>query len=75
MSTDFVIYYRDRQVPRPGIVVLGHVTGDVSIFDWPGSVTIRIERADWLACGIPVTRARHTAAAMVIRLRPVAFEA
>ena len=27
-----------------GIVVLGRVTGDVSIFDPPGAVTIRVER-------------------------------
>lgn len=40
----FVIYYRDGQVPRPGIVVLGQVTGDVSHFDRPGPVRIRIER-------------------------------
>ena len=40
----FVIYYRDGQVPPPGIVVLGQVTGDVSNFDRPGPVRIRIER-------------------------------
>jgi hypothetical protein len=41
---DFVIYYRDGHVPLPGIVILGHVTGDVSIFDRPGSITVRLER-------------------------------
>jgi hypothetical protein len=29
----------------PGIVGLGRVTGDVSIFDRPGAVTVRVERA------------------------------
>ena len=41
----FVIYYRDGQVPQPGIIILGQATGDVSIFDRPGSVTVRVERA------------------------------
>lgn len=40
----FVIYYRDGRVPRPGIILLGRVTGDISIFDRPGPVTVRIER-------------------------------
>jgi hypothetical protein len=39
----FVIYYSSGRVPQPGIVVLGKVTGDVSIFDRPGSIVIRIE--------------------------------
>jgi hypothetical protein len=43
-SDHFVIYYRDGRVPRPGIILLGHVTGDVSIFDRPGPITIRLER-------------------------------
>jgi hypothetical protein len=42
-SNHFVIYYRDGRVPSPGIVLLGRVTGDVSIFDRPGPVTVRIE--------------------------------
>ncbi len=42
-SNYFVIYYRDGRVPSPGIVVLGQVTGDVSIFDRPGPVTVRIQ--------------------------------
>src|SRR5690349_19265137 len=42
----FVIYYRNGRVPQPGIVVLGKVTGDVSIFDWPGSVSVQLRRAD-----------------------------
>jgi hypothetical protein len=42
-SDHFVIYYRDGRVPEPGIILLGRVTGDVSIFDRPGPVTIRVE--------------------------------
>jgi hypothetical protein len=45
-SDHFVIYYRDGQVPQPGIIILGQVSGDVSIFDRPGPVTVRLERAD-----------------------------
>jgi hypothetical protein len=44
-SNHFVIYYRGGSVPSPGIIPLGQVTGDVSIFDRPGPVTVRIERA------------------------------
>src|SRR5215210_339243 len=44
-SNHFVIYYRDGRVPQPGIISLGRATGDVSIFDRPGPVTVRIERA------------------------------
>jgi hypothetical protein len=40
----FVIYYRKGRVPQPGIVILGNVTGDVSIFDRPGGISARIER-------------------------------
>lgn len=43
-SDHFVIYYRDGRVPPPGIILLGRVTGDVSIFDRPGPVTVRVER-------------------------------
>ena len=43
-SNDFVIYYRGGRVPQPGIILLGRVTGDVSIFDRPGPVTVRVER-------------------------------
>jgi hypothetical protein len=43
-SNHFVIYYRDGRVPQPGIILLGQVAGDVSIFDRPGPVTIRVER-------------------------------
>ena len=43
-SNHFVIYYRDGRVPQPGIILLGRATGDVSIFDRPGSVTVRLER-------------------------------
>jgi hypothetical protein len=45
-NDDFVIYYRDGRVPAPGITIIGRVIGDVSIFDRPGPVTVRIERAD-----------------------------
>jgi len=43
-SDHFVIYYRDGRVPQPGIILLGRASGDVSIFDRPGPVTVRIER-------------------------------
>ena len=43
-SDHFVIYYRAGRVPQPGIILLGRVTGDVSIFDRPGPVTVRVER-------------------------------
>src|SRR5688572_25883703 len=43
-SNHFVIYYRNGRVPQPGIIMLGRVTGDVSIFDRPGPVTVRVER-------------------------------
>lgn len=42
----FVIYCRSGSVPQPGIVILGKVPGDVSIFDRPGSVSVRVERAN-----------------------------
>jgi len=45
-SDHFVIYYRSGRVPLPGIIVLGKVTGDVSIFDRAGPVSVRIERTD-----------------------------
>jgi hypothetical protein len=41
-SNHFVIYYRDGRVPQPGIIVLGQVTSDVSIFDQPGPVMVRL---------------------------------
>jgi hypothetical protein len=43
-SDHFVIYYRDGHVPRPGIIILGNITGDVSIFDRSGPVAVRVER-------------------------------
>ena len=43
-SNHFVIYYRDGRVPQPGIILLGRVTDDVSIFDRPGLVSVRVER-------------------------------
>jgi len=45
-SNHFVIYYRDGRVPQPGIIILGQVTGDASIFDRPGPVTVRVERVE-----------------------------
>jgi hypothetical protein len=41
----FVIYYRNGQVPSPGIAILGRVTGDVSILDRPGPVTVTVRQA------------------------------
>jgi hypothetical protein len=43
-SNHFVIYYREGRVPQPGIILLGRMTDDVSIFDRPGAVTVRLER-------------------------------
>ena len=43
-SNHFVIYYRDGRVPQPGIISLGRVTDDVSIFDRPGPVIVHVER-------------------------------
>ncbi|MBX8493790.1 cyclophilin-like fold protein [Pseudomonas cichorii] len=40
----FVIYYRSGRVPLPGIVILGKVEGDVSIFDRPGPIKVLVER-------------------------------
>ena len=40
----FVIYYRNGRVPQPGIVILGTVSGDVSVFDRPGPVTVHLRR-------------------------------
>ena len=45
-SKDFVIYYRSGRVPQPGIILLGQINGNVSIFDRPGPVTVRVERAN-----------------------------
>jgi hypothetical protein len=45
-SDHFVIYYRDGRVPQPGIIILGQVIDDVSIFDRPGPVTVRISRSE-----------------------------
>lgn len=43
---DFVIYYRSGRVPSPGIIVLGQVEGDMSIFDRPGDLTVEVTRLD-----------------------------
>jgi hypothetical protein len=45
-SDHFIIYYRDGRVPQPGIILLGRVIGDVSIFDRPGPVMVRVERIE-----------------------------
>ena len=45
-SDHFVIYYRDGRVPQPGIIFLGRASGDVSILDRPGRVTVRVERSN-----------------------------
>ena len=42
-SNHFVIYYRGGRVPQPGIAILGNVTGNASIFDRPGPITVRVE--------------------------------
>jgi hypothetical protein len=39
----FVIYYKEGRVPQPGIIILGKVTDDVSVFDRTGPVTVRVE--------------------------------
>lgn len=41
----FVIYYRDGRVPQPGIVILGTMTGDVSMFDRAGPVSVQVQHA------------------------------
>lgn len=41
-SNHFVIYYRSGHVSLPGIVVLGQVTGDISILVRPRTVTVRM---------------------------------
>lgn len=43
---NFVIYYSSGRVPQPGIIVLGQAREDVSIFDRPGPVTFRLQRAN-----------------------------
>jgi hypothetical protein len=45
-SNHFVIYYSSGSVPAPGIMILGQITGDVSIFDRPGNVTVELTRLD-----------------------------
>ncbi len=42
----FVIYYRNGRVPQPGIIVLGQIDGNVAVFDRPGPVTVRVQKAD-----------------------------
>ena len=39
----FVIYHRKGRVPQPGIAILGNLTGNVSVFDRPGPITVRVE--------------------------------
>jgi hypothetical protein len=45
-ANHFVIYYKNGRVPQPGIILLGRVTDDVSVFDRPGPVTVRVERIE-----------------------------
>jgi hypothetical protein len=45
-NDDLVVYYSGGRVPEPGIVVLGRVTGDLSMFKGPERTTVRIQRAD-----------------------------
>ena len=45
-TDDFVIYYSAGRVPEPGIVVLGQVTGDLTMFNRPERMTVRIQRAE-----------------------------
>jgi hypothetical protein len=45
-SNHLVIYYSSGSVPAPGIIVLGQITGDVSIFDRPGDITVELTRLD-----------------------------
>ena len=78
-SNHLVIYYRDGSVPQPGIILLGQVTGDVSIFDRPGPVTVRLERIKrsfvagetaTASQGLPQRAAYHGTASFVIGGRP-----
>ena len=39
----FVIYYTKGRVPQPGIAILGTVTGDITIFDRPGPISVRVD--------------------------------
>lgn len=43
---DFVIYYDEGRVPQPGIIVLGHVSGDLSQFDNSDGVIVSLQAAD-----------------------------
>ena len=45
-SNQVVIYYSSGSVPAPGIIILGQITGDVSVFDQPGNVTVELTRLD-----------------------------
>jgi hypothetical protein len=45
-SNHFVIYYSSGSVPVPGIITLGQITGDMSIFDRPGTITVELTRLD-----------------------------
>jgi hypothetical protein len=45
-NDDLVIYYRDGRVPQPGIIILGQVSGDVSMFDRARPVSVRIQRLE-----------------------------
>lgn len=45
-SNHFVIYYSSGSVPAPGIIILGQIVGDVTIFDRPGNVTVELTSLD-----------------------------
>lgn len=45
-SNHFVIYYSSGRVPAPGIVILGQITGDVSIFNRSGNIIVELTRLD-----------------------------
>jgi hypothetical protein len=42
----FVIYYAKGTVPLPGIVPLGRIEGGAKLYDRPGPIKVRIERAN-----------------------------
>lgn len=42
----FVIYYVRGEVPNPGIMIVGQVDGDATIYNRPGSITVRVARID-----------------------------
>ncbi|SDX86778.1 cyclophilin-like fold protein [Roseicitreum antarcticum] len=45
-SNDLVIYYSAGSVPSPGIIILGQIISDVSIFDRPGDITVTLTKTE-----------------------------